>query len=468
MSTSNLPSPKRQVKIAIIGAGPAGCVLARLLHLHQSRLSPAAAHSLSITVFESEPSPNYRSQGGTLDLHTSTGLAALKEAGLFPQFLAKARYDGDHLQFTDRNLKVFFEIVGAGVPVLDEDSDDNRNGKSKKSGLSDQRPEIDRADLRRILTESIPPDMIRWDCHLTGYDPATGTLFFSSSGDKKTAFQESGFHLVIGADGAWSKIRTALSPSPSSMPLFAGVGMYELSIPNAKTSVPEIHAAIKGGSVFAHAEGRRLCLQMMGDESISIYALQRQDNEAWAPSDGTDIEKTKHSLLDERDAPFGEDWHPLLRQAIREARGKCTPRTLYQLPVGFQWEHRRGATLVGDAAHLMTPYAGEGVNVALEDAMGLAKAVIEVLENWKEEEEIGEALDRAVVKYEEEMWPRAERVARLTDELTKAWMFTPDTPASVIARTTAMHVRFHTPGILHPLATVGVHLYFFWKRLSGR
>jgi 2-polyprenyl-6-methoxyphenol hydroxylase-like FAD-dependent oxidoreductase len=71
---SNKPIP---LKIAIIGAGPSGCTLALLLL--QSSLP------ISITIFESESSPNIRSQGGTLDLHKDTGLAAIRDLGLYNQ-----------------------------------------------------------------------------------------------------------------------------------------------------------------------------------------------------------------------------------------------------------------------------------------------------------------------------------------------------------------------------------------------
>lgn len=53
-------SSSTSYKTAIIGAGPAGCILARLLQ--PLKVDPA--------VFESDPSPNIRAQGGTLDLHT--------------------------------------------------------------------------------------------------------------------------------------------------------------------------------------------------------------------------------------------------------------------------------------------------------------------------------------------------------------------------------------------------------------
>jgi 2-polyprenyl-6-methoxyphenol hydroxylase-like FAD-dependent oxidoreductase len=73
-------------KIAIIGAGPAGCTLARLLQV--------AEIPVEVTIFESDATPNVRSQGGTLDLHTDTGLAAMKKADLYNEFLKHARFDG--------------------------------------------------------------------------------------------------------------------------------------------------------------------------------------------------------------------------------------------------------------------------------------------------------------------------------------------------------------------------------------
>ncbi|KAL1856468.1 hypothetical protein VTK73DRAFT_8274 [Phialemonium thermophilum] len=169
------------------------------------------------------------------------------------------------------------------------------------------------------------------------------------------------------------------------------------------------------------------------------------------------------SSLVEEGGPFA-DWHPLLQDAIRRSAGRCVARSLYVLPVGFRWKHRRGITLVGDAAHLMTPYAGEGVNVAMEDALKLARAITD---GKPADGDGGDALDAAVVAYEEEMWPRAEKVARLADELLKLWMFSGKVTRSVVAAAIALHAKFQTPRLLHPVASALSYALVYGQSILG-
>ncbi|MEI9963470.1 MAG: FAD-dependent monooxygenase [Caulobacteraceae bacterium] len=68
-------------RIAIIGGGPGGLMLARLLQVR----------GVPVVVFERDSHPTYRPQGGSLDLHAQTGLRALRLAGLETAFLAHAR-----------------------------------------------------------------------------------------------------------------------------------------------------------------------------------------------------------------------------------------------------------------------------------------------------------------------------------------------------------------------------------------
>ncbi|EPE07734.1 tetracycline resistance protein transposon [Ophiostoma piceae UAMH 11346] len=429
-------------KIAIVGAGPAGCTLARLLH----------RGGIDAVVYEGEAGPNYRSQGGTLDLHTATGLAAVKEAGLWDEFLKHARYDGEYMLVCDKHLNSFFSKGHAPTSETD---------------LAGQRPEIDRSALRQMLSESLPSGMIQWGHHVksvttAGADDA-GKKASITFADGTTA---GGFDLVVGADGAWSKVRAALS---DQQPLFSGMAIHEMHIPDAATNAPELTALVNRGSIFVQADGRKAAIQQMGDGSLHVsIATRRSDtpnvplvrdsasgtrSDSWPATcgyDAYDLDAVKNACLTRPE--LISDFDPRLQDCVTKARGTTTPRSLYALPVGFQWPHQRGLTAIGDAAHLMTPFAGEGVNAALEDAQKLAAVIVAADTAF---------LDDAIAAAEQAMFQRAAKVGKLTDDLLQAWFYTPGAPESVVASVLATHVRYHTPVVMQPLATAAVHAYYF-------
>jgi len=78
-------------RIAIIGAGPAGLTLARILYVN----------NIPCTVFEKEESREIRSQGGTLDLHPKAGQAALQQANLWKEYQQHVRYEGQDFVLAD-------------------------------------------------------------------------------------------------------------------------------------------------------------------------------------------------------------------------------------------------------------------------------------------------------------------------------------------------------------------------------
>ena len=115
-------SASTPLRIAIIGGGPGGLTLARILQ----------THGIRATIFEQESSANARSQGGSLDLHPESGLKALRTAGLFDEFMKHARYEGQQTRVIDKH----------GVVHLDEEGP---MGPPEEEGENDQgRPEIDR------------------------------------------------------------------------------------------------------------------------------------------------------------------------------------------------------------------------------------------------------------------------------------------------------------------------------------
>ncbi|KAI8715728.1 hypothetical protein NCS52_01081100 [Fusarium sp. LHS14.1] len=407
-------------KVAIIGAGPAGCMLARLLHLG----------GIIVTVFEGEEHPNFRSQGGTLDLHTATGLAALKEAKLFDEFLKHARYDGQYLAIVDKNLK-YLLVKNADGPY----------------NKIQERPEIDRSKLRKLLSHSLPEGVIKWGHRLKKVEGRT-LVFEHTTLD--------GFDVIVGADGAWSKVRKEIDPD--LVPEYSGIGLQELEVTDVENRAPNLYKLVNRGGVFAGWEGKRMSIQQMGDGSLSVYCSHVIKEADWMKPgkceyDAGNIKEVAPALLN----GLYKDWDPRLKQAIAMADGRCTPRSLFMLPVGKKWTHKPGLTLIGDAAHLMTPYAGEGVNQALDDASLLAKAIIGAAD--KDDE----ALDTAIHDFEETMFARVGPVQKLTAELMQDWMMTPGAPQSVMAVSMSRHVRHQLPWVLQPLGVVAVHSYYFLK-----
>ena len=378
------------LKIAIIGGGPAGCTLARLL----------LNASIPVTIFEGETSLNVRAQGGTLDLHNNTGLKALKEAGLYEEFLKDARFDGEALTVADKNLK-FFVRLGGGT------ADTNRG-----------RPEIDRMRLRDILVKSLPPETIRWGCRLRSIDEDDLSLHFDHGVEK-------GYDLIVGADGAWSKVRPLLSPV---QPVYTGLGGISLVIEDVENRYPDIHKLVNRGSLFAVSDAKGLVAQQKGDGDLNISIWSPRD-EDWMKTCGYDVrnpKEVKKAILHE----YRDFCEPLRRMVEVASDVDFIPHTLYDLPAGHRWKSRPGVTLIGDAAHLSTPFAGEGVNVAMQDALLLAQAIITATKD----DQPTKALNRLLEVFEEDMCRRGKAVQEHSRDNMYYMYFDPGAPAATIAR----------------------------------
>ncbi|KAI1471237.1 FAD/NAD(P)-binding domain-containing protein [Daldinia caldariorum] len=408
------------LKISIIGAGPAGCMLGRILSLSK----------IPFQIYESDESPDYRSQGGTLDLHPGTGLAAMKDAMLWDEFLKHGRLDGDYMLMTDKDLHPLMQV-----------------GPSNKLG---ERPEIDRAELRRILAESLPEGSIKWGHRLRRVEEGNVLVF-----DNTTVADSD---LIIGCEGGWSKVQSYVAPAVK--PRYTGVGYHGLQIPDAANTAPDVYKLVNRGSVFVASKGKRISIQQLGTGALSVgWCSRRPEN--WMETCGYDphnIEQVKEAILKDM-----EDWNPLLREAIgKVGEGLCNAKNLYMLPVGWRWEHRRGATFIGDAAHLMTPFAGEGVNAAFDDARRLAAAIVKAIQAGGGLDEV----DKAVKAAEEDMFERMKVYQRQTDEITKLWFFSEEDIKDVIPKVMIEHAKAKTPTVLHPLVWGLINSYWFVKKMT--
>lgn len=373
-------------KIAIIGAGPGGLTLARLLHINK----------IPCTIYEAEASRHVRNQGGTLDLHEKAGQRALREAGLFDEFRKFSRPEGQADKLVRFDGHVYWDENQLDTSAI------------RQGGLDD-RPEIDRQDLREILLDSLPDEIIHWNSKVSHIIPdprvkGKTSLHFADGS------VEHSIDLLVGADGAWSKVRPLLT---DAKPYYSGVTGVELWALNVSKTNPWLSDYVGAGSMFMFDTNRAILAQRNGNDTIRVYAAVRQP-ETWKTDcgiDWTDHETARKQLVER----YFADCAPNLKRVILESKDELILRPMHMLPVGITWPSCPGITLIGDAAHLMTPFAGVGVNLAMADALKLARALISKKDGWLAKAfSDGTNIERAVREYEKWMFGFAKENAEKT------------------------------------------------------
>lgn len=323
-------------KIAIVGGGPAGLTIARLLQLQNA----------DVKVYERDFDRNVRVQGSTLDLHEGTGLEAMKRAGLLDQFYKHHRPVASKMQLVDKGLNIKF--------------DDHNFAEI----TAETRPEIDRAPLRNILLNSLKPETVVWDSHFIEMEKqGNGWLLHFKNG--KTAYAD----LVIGADGANSKIRPYIS---DIKPIYSGITLIEGNIYQANKNVPKLSGFARNGKVMALDKEQFIGYGTKGDGSMMFVACFKCP-ENWLAECGIDF-RNKLQVLEffkKEFADWSEDWQELFTNDDVH----FTPRPQYYFPFNQIWETQENLTMIGDAAHRMPPFAGEGANVAMQDSFELAEVL---------------------------------------------------------------------------------------------
>lgn len=344
--------------ITIIGAGLGGLTLARVLHVH----------GIESTIYEAEASADARTQGGQLDIHEYNGQLALRAAGLFDEFLGLIHHGGQAARVLDRHATV----------LLDE-PDDGTGG----------RPEVLRGDLRRLLLDSLPPGTVQWGRKLTGVSALGAGRHELTFADGSVVATD----LLVGADGAWSRVRPLLSDAE---PEYVGTSFVETYLFDADRRHPAAAAAVGDGAMHALAPGRGILAHREPNGVLHGYVALNRPVE-WI----ADIDFDDPAAATARVAAEFEGWAPELTALITDGDTPPTPRTVHKLPVGLRWDRVPGVTLVGDAAQLMSPFAGEGANQALFDGSELGLAIAA---------RPGD-VEAALVAYEEPMFTRAEEAA---------------------------------------------------------
>lgn len=380
--------------IIIIGAGPSGLTLAALLQFH----------SISFTLYEREPNISSRFQGGSLDLHPDSGQRALRVAGLEASFKKHARYHDQDYRFMDKNAKDW--LFHKALPD------------------AEGRPEIDRSMLRKILLGSIDHQNLKWDHHISKVTTKGDGKFEVQFANKAGSAVGD---LIVGADGAWSKVRPLLT---STRPVYTGLTVIDCRISNLDQNFPQLGKFIGRGTVFALSDGSGIFMQRNGDESLRVYPCLKVP-EKWAFENGidwTDHKAATEMLLKEVYA----DWDDRLKDVIRNLDPRWTPRAQYRMPLGMRYETQPGLTLIGDSLHVMSWFAGEGANLAMLDALDLFLCI----------QADPADLETAVRKYEERVMGRADSTNKMSQELLEEAMADDSPRAYVESMAKAMDIWF--------------------------
>jgi len=355
-------------KIAIIGGGPGGLTLAKLLQLQ----------FVNVIVYERDTDKNARVQGAPLDLHEHSGLAALRSAGLLDEFKRNFMPGADKTTITNAHAEIVFS--------------DHENKVEENFGHEHFRPEIDRGVLRKILLDSLQPETIVWNSHFLSMEQQ-GSGWLLHFKNKESEYAD----IVIGADGANSKIRPYVT---EIKPLYSGIVMLEGNIYKASENAPQMSALLKGGKIMAFGKDKNILMGQKANGEIGFYASFRAE-ENWP-------EKSKLNFSDREEIlnwfkTHYAEWSEIWQELFEQTNLPFIPRPINYMPLNQTWDTVPNLTILGDSAHLMPPFAGEGVNMAMLDALELSDALLS-----KNHQSIPEAISF----YEINMRKRAAQIAQ--------------------------------------------------------
>ncbi|OXA75871.1 tetracycline resistance monooxygenase [Flavobacterium aquidurense] len=338
-------------KVAIIGAGPVGLTMAKLL----------LQNSIKVTVYERDENPQTRIWGGTLDLHKGSGQDALQKAGLLESYYNIALPMG--IIMTDEQCKT----ITSRTPQYDN-------------------PEINRNDLRKIILDSLRDDTVVWNRKLTGLSTKDGkwVLHFENERDEVADF-------VIGANGGMSSVRKYVTDTEVEE---TGTFIIQGDIPQPQLNCPEFYQLCNDNRLMTAHNGNLFVANPKNKDMLSYGIIFKKPEGFETAANKLDFKNTKSiaNFLSDRFSNWHESYHHLFH-----ATSFFVGLPTRKIGLDKSWKNDRTLpiTLIGDAAHLMPPFAGQGVNVGLVDTLVLC----DNLTNGK-----FETITAAIKDYEEKMF----------------------------------------------------------------
>ncbi|WP_037065360.1 FAD-dependent oxidoreductase [Pseudonocardia acaciae] len=361
--------------VTIIGAGLGGLTLASVLHVH----------GIPAEVYEAEPSPEARAQGGLLDIHDHNGRTALEAAGLVDEFRG--------LVLEGREAA---RVLAPDGTVLLDQPDDGAGG----------RPEVQRGELRRLLLDSLPAGTVRWGHKAIGVHPVGEGRHEVTFADGATVVTS----LLVGADGAWSRVRPLLS---DAVPEYVGTSFVEIYLFDADTRHPASAHAVGGGALFALVPGKGILAHRERGGDLHVYVVLSEPKDWFTAIDAARI------------AREFDGWAPKLTALITDSDTVPVLRPVHTLPIGHRWDRTPGVTLLGDAAHLTVPN-GEGANLAMYDGAELGKALAARPDD----------IEPALTEYEQALFDRGDAAAEAARDFELC--FGDNTPCGLIGLLTGV------------------------------
>ena len=333
----------RHDEIAVVGAGLAGCLLACYL----------ARRGHSGALYERRPDPRVGTpeRGRSINLALSErGLDALRRIGLDEQVMA------DALPMRGRMVH----------PVVGQPDFQSYSAEGDRAINS-----ISRGALNNALLDAaakLPQVRVAFDHRLIGLDPATAQMTFQTPQGTVTANAK----VVLGADGAGSAVRGQLLEHGllTESVDFLDYGYKELSIPPLGGDF-----ALDPGALHIWPRGTSMMIALPNpDRSFTCTLFWPNHGTASFASLGS------KAAIERYFAQHYPDLPPLAPNLVDDYQHN---------PVGVlgtvrcdPWQFDGRVGLLGDAAHAIVPFYGQGANCAFEDVVELDNCLDECADDW--------------------------------------------------------------------------------------
>ena len=338
------------MKVAIIGAGPAGVLLAHYL---------LQRDGYQIDLYEKRPNPDL-----VVDRHARTYPLSLQERG----------------RLTLREIPDLEEAVAKAGNFCLGSVIHRQKGKFRLIPRDEPLLTIDRLSLVKVLLQSLAtqPNKNRCKIHFntqcTQIDLESKTLILVTENEEP---YETNYDLLIGTDGANSVVREALVErnlcNCEQTPLKDLYKSLDLPLSN-----PQLNIALDDDKLHAVTISKNLRIIVVPqnkDRLSGVFIFTEETN----PFDNCNTAQEVVDLFQQKAHVFGqlitiESAEALLKRPVSQiVTIKCD-----------RFHYGDSVLIIGDAAHAVSPSLGQGCNSALEDVAILNRIIEEYRDNWQQ------------------------------------------------------------------------------------